>query len=790
MGKTVGRIALGVGLIFAAATGLGLVASAAAIGAATAGSTVLALKVALAAGASLTIGGVGNALRGNPGTSLTAFDPKAINADPAAPRKLVFGRTAFPIDLRYFEPSGTDQEYIDYIFALAAHKSDAIESIYIEEDLAWTAGGGAQGKYAGYLTVEVITEAGPSAFHTVNAGATWGANTRLTGCTTMKVRVKRSDNSKTSQSPFASGVNGRWAVIGRGMPVYDPALDSTVAGGSGSQRSNDNTTWAYTVSSVARGNNPALQLLSYLLGWRIGGVVSVGCGMPADTIDLASFATAAALCDESIALAGGGTQRRFEAGRAFSDSDDPLGVVAVLLQSMNGELVDDGGRLALRIAVNDLTAAATLTDDDFVGGYVWRPEPVISQQYTLVRGRYSQPDAPSLFGLVDYPEVAIPRTSLAPRPLVIELSAVQDQRRAERIAKQAAQRSLFQGEFAVTLGIRGWLLRRNMVVAIDTNVRGWTNKLFRVRSLGFNEDGTINATFRPEDASIYAWDADESAVVTPVGRTVFDMRKAASWLMAGIEPGADVTALASPSLDAMPGQVFQADYLGMLAAGQLPRNVQATRRRGADIVSDSTTWSIEAVNCTATISAAGLVSITAVGSTGRATVISVRDGVEMRTTFDVVVQRAAAPATGGSGGGTSVSVTSFTQSPTGSAWTDITGDLTVTTGTSGDVSLAAPLEFFPNISFPPNGFYTYGASLRWRRETSPGVWAVVGSDASETSEAFVERDIGVTIAQSNGSITCNRTATGLGAATTHKFRLQGSTVDATFFIGGASAVGS
>lgn len=538
MGKVLKPIAIIAAVAVNVIPGVGQFLSATALGAIGSGAIIGATTLfGLSAAASLLSGG-------RAGASLTPFDPKSINPDPAAPRKLVFGRTTFPVDLRYAEPSGTNQEFIDYVFALAAHKSDAIESIYIEDDLAWTAGGGAQGKFAGYLTVEVILEAGSGAFHTVNAGTTWGSNTRLTGCTTMKVRVKRSDNSKSSQSPFASGISGRWSVIGRGIPVYDPAQDSTQPGGSGSQRANDNTTWAYS-SGTTRGNNPALQLLTFLLGWRIGGRVSVGVGLPADTIDIASFATAAALCDESVALAIGGSHRRYEAGRAFSDSDDPLGVVRVLLDSMNGELVDDGGRLSLRLAVNDLTAAVTLTDDDFVGGYEWRPAAPIEQQYTVVRGRYSHPDAPSLFGMVDYPEVDIPRTSLAPRPLTLELSAVQDQRRAERIAKQAAVRNLYQGTFAVTLGVRGWLLRRNMVVAVNSNVRGWTNKLFRVRSITFNADATVNVTLREENAAIYAWSASESALVTPVTPVVFDSRAAASWLMADIAPGANLTAPAN-----------------------------------------------------------------------------------------------------------------------------------------------------------------------------------------------------------------------------------------------------
>lgn len=548
MGKPLRIIALIAAAALMFVPGVGNAVGAFIIGssAAAGGSALLGTIVVGAITAGLGIYGLG-ALRGA-GASLSAFDPKSINADPAAPRKLLLGQTAIPVDLKYAEPSGTDQEFVDYIFALAAHKSTSIDIIYIENDLAWTAAGGAQGKYVGYLTVEVILEAGPGAYHTVNAGTTWGSTTRMTGSTTMKVRAKRSANSKNSQSPFSSGIAGRWAVIGNGIPVYDPARDSTVAGGSGSQRANDQTTWLYTASGVTRGNNPALQILTYLLGWRIGGQISVGVGLPADTLDVASFAVAAALCDEPVALSIGGTQRRFETGRAFSDADDPLAVIGELLKGMNGELVDDGGRLALRVSVNDLVYPVALTDDDFVSGYAWQPTGPIDQQFTVVRGRYSEPTPTSLYSMVDYPEVAIPRTSIAPRPYTLELSVVQDQRRAERIAKQTAQRNLYQGIFNVTLGVRGWQLTRNQVVAVTSNARGWTGRLFRVRSMTFNPDATIEVTLREEDASIYAWDQNESTLVTPVPPVVFDSRNAASWLMADIAPGADVTRTVLPAL--------------------------------------------------------------------------------------------------------------------------------------------------------------------------------------------------------------------------------------------------
>ena len=59
--------------------------------------------------------------------------------------------------------------------------------------------------------------------------------------------------------------------------LYDPRMDSTVAGGSGAQRADDQTTWVWDDDAC---RNPALALLFYLLGWRINGELAVGKGIP------------------------------------------------------------------------------------------------------------------------------------------------------------------------------------------------------------------------------------------------------------------------------------------------------------------------------------------------------------------------------------------------------------------------------------------------------------------------------------------------------------------------------
>jgi hypothetical protein len=182
-----------------------------------------------------------------------------------------------PLDLRYHEASGTDQEFIDYIIALAAHKVASIDEIYFEEKLAWTALGGVTSRYSGYLTVTTRTEGTAGNAIPINAGTVWDSSCRLTGCAYVRIRIKRSGNTKKTESPLVQGLPSRVTIIGEGAPLYDPRLDSTVPGGSGSHRANDQATWGAYAGSDDH-DNPALQLLWFLLGWKINGKLSVGAG--------------------------------------------------------------------------------------------------------------------------------------------------------------------------------------------------------------------------------------------------------------------------------------------------------------------------------------------------------------------------------------------------------------------------------------------------------------------------------------------------------------------------------
>lgn len=508
---------------------LGIITGAILIGAAivTGGGSLglLGLTVSkgalIAMGATLALSNVSTLLMG-PKVPSSQTDRLNVTLDPTTPRKAVFGTTAMNLDLRYHEASGTNQEYIDYIIALSAHKVKSINQVWFDEQLAWSATGGISATYAGYLTVDTITEGSASSYFTVNSGTKWGSAQRLTGCAQVKIRIKRSGSSSSQQSPLANGLPSRVTIIGDGALLYDPRKDSTVAGGSGTHRANDQSTWGnYTNADDT--DNPALQLLWFLLGWRINNQLSIGCGVPPARIDLPSFITAANICDENVTLATGGPQKRYRTSGTISDSDDRMSIISTFLSCMNGSLRDNNGKLSLTVIKNDLADyVLTFDDSDVLDEFEWNQTRGLNESYNKARGRYVDPSPNSLYQLVDYPEIGFTSPDGIDRVMTLDLPYVEDGRRAQRIAKQVLQRNQYKGMFSATFTAKAQGCSVGEVVRLTFPPLGWTNKLFRVVSQEIGFDGRVPMALIEENAAIYAWDAEDSAPVSPNAPTVYD----------------------------------------------------------------------------------------------------------------------------------------------------------------------------------------------------------------------------------------------------------------------------
>lgn len=533
-------VTAGAGL--AIAGGLSLAGGIGAVGAIVG---ISASTLFLAAGA-LSIGAT--LLQKKPAVPSSQTDRLSASIDPRAYRKTILGSTAMATDIRYQEWYGSNQEFCAWIVALASHRIESMDQVWLNDDLAWTKTGGAQGKYAGYFSVPDVVLEGSAQTIVVGSSGKWNGSRRLTGCAYAHFVFRTTGLSKKAESPFSSGIPGRITIIGKGAMLYDVRRDST-AGGSGPMRADDQSTWRYITDDGADiGENLALLILRVLLGGRINGKLATGCGLPAKRINLASFLIAANQCDEivnrshsgqvvtdenGVAVTDGGAvsgEPRYRGAGVLSEGDDPRTILDALCAACNGRLRDTQGRLSLIIMHNDLAIAAVddgLNADDVVGPFTFNPDPSMDQTPNVVRGRYTDASANSLYQLLPYPDVSIPTNHGIERVMSLDLAVVESPSQAQRIAKQALQRRQYDRTFTAPFDIRAWKYPVGAVVPFTFPQLGFVRQLFRVAEQEIGPGGVCNMTLSFETEEIYRWDADDRAPVRAAQAIIYDPTKAA-----------------------------------------------------------------------------------------------------------------------------------------------------------------------------------------------------------------------------------------------------------------------
>jgi hypothetical protein len=509
--KTVASIGLAIGALALA----GPLGGALAFGIAGFGATAtLVTATTIIAGIGLSLGAVfiGKELGLNKAGKLNAasIDRLTANLDGQASRKMIVGETAMATDVRY-QFQSSDGEYLTWVVGCACHAVESIGELWLDAKKAWDSSAAVTSAFSGYLTVTAETEGVSGSGHAIDSN--WTADASLTGCAYLILKFKLTGNSKKAESPFSQSVPTRLTIVGKGMKLPDLREDGVDAA--------DQSTWDWF--DDGSGNNPAWQLLAYLIGWRINGEVSVGCGLPSSRLDLDSFTTAANLCDESVTLAGGGTQPRYRSAGIIGDDEDPGEVMDRLCATMNAVLRDDGGRLALIVEHDDLDDpdAISLGADDILGNESWKPVPDTPIP-NIVRGRWTDPSDNSLYQLSVPVEKRLTSVDGINRVFPFDAPMVQDAAQFQRLLKQKLQRLQYQGEYSFDCGVRGWLTGLGRIVKMSHPSLGWSDKLFRVKGIGIRQDGRVPLVLVEENAAIHAWDAEDTAPVTPATPTTYD----------------------------------------------------------------------------------------------------------------------------------------------------------------------------------------------------------------------------------------------------------------------------
>lgn len=144
----------------------------------------------------------------------------------------------------------------------------------------------------------------------------------------------------------------------RGAKVYDPRKDSTVPGGSGPQRRNNQNTWAFS-------KNPKVIQYNTHIGFRWNGDHVWGGQAEASRLPLEYWFAAMNACDENITKKNGDTINRYEMGAEISLDDRPIEIIREIDKSCDGFTTEYGGTYKTWAGGPGL-AVGTITDDDFL----------------------------------------------------------------------------------------------------------------------------------------------------------------------------------------------------------------------------------------------------------------------------------------------------------------------------------------------------------------------------------------------------------------------------------------
>lgn len=386
---------------------------------------------------------------------------------------------------------GRPDEFFSVVIPLAGHEVDGFEELYFDDITAYAEQGGAlvrqDTQYTDrFVNIEVSRgtadqEAFPTLL-TVTEDEQWTAEHRGRGVAAIH-SIWQWDSE---QETLFGGVPNISALV-RGRIVYDPRT-----------------------MSYAWSDNPALCILDFLRGFDVG-ARRIGVNVSDDEIDYPSFIAAANICDEQVALAAGGSEKRYTLNGTFdlAPGVEPYTIIEEMLTSMAGRLTYIGGRFRLRAASY---VAPTITFDagDLREGFTINTRQPSTQLYNAVRGTFVSPE--DLYNPVSYPA------------LVSELFAEEDGERrfadfdlpfttspstAQRLVQIELNRSRQHIGGTLPLDLSALDVAVGDIIAFDYERFGWAEKEFEVQAVSpiVSDVGLIgfDVTVVETSAAVYDW---------------------------------------------------------------------------------------------------------------------------------------------------------------------------------------------------------------------------------------------------------------------------------------------
>lgn len=495
-------------------------------------------------GISMEAGALAGALTANRGTNITTRQAAAF-------RQIIYGEQRIGGNIVYRSTTGSHHDQYNYVIVIAGHECDSLVNLYLDgRQVFWKGGvgnvtrngvnfGGAadgnthigpDGQHYNFGTL-VYCEAkfGDQARGDVIAGLTandpnWAAGASgspyLGGCTYVYLKIEYDTAMFNGQEPEI-----RFTVRGKNN-IYDPRTGTT----------------GYT-------NNWALIVADVLTDTQFG-LGDTG------SVNAAQLIAAANVCDESVALAKGGTEKRYTCNWHYDNSTTPGDALQTMMPAAAGRLSRIGGEWYVWPAYWQ-GPSFSWDENSLVGEISWTPTRSFRDLFNRVNGTYIAPNYPYndagnlydsngwyygqiqnnfpfAFQPTNYPQYACDVLHGYPADQYLAEDGIQLPReigqpcvlsvaQSQRVAKIMLLRNRQQGSGSLQMSIAAMRMQPCDVMLQTFKAYGWNQKQLEINSFSFQADTSEDAprlygVFGVNETSqtVYEWSATEELTVYDV----------------------------------------------------------------------------------------------------------------------------------------------------------------------------------------------------------------------------------------------------------------------------------
>ncbi len=438
---------------------------------------------------------------------------------------VVYGTRKVGGNVVFVETSGTDNQYLYMAVVLSEGEINSVETLFVNNHQVTLSGSLTDG------TQRTVTSADANFFDTENTNSlitvqahlgtdtqtsssllgevsSWTSNHRLQGLAYLALRFEWNAEKFGSLPRVQATIKGR--------KVYNPNLDSTVTGGSGSHRADTSTTWEYS-------DNPILQLLDYLRNDRFG----MGITNSYFDSNFADWQTATDVCDADITpFSGASAIDLLDSHIVVDTSRKAINNVKEFVKGSRSYLNFSSGKYNILVESTG-SASITLTEDNIIGGISIQSKNKNSR-YNRVIVTFINPDKNFQTDTVQFPPVDETGLDSADQhatmktedgELLLEgrfdYTMITNAHQAQEMAEIILRRSRSSLDISLRADGTALDLAVGDIVNVTHATPGFSAKPFRVQRISINADHTVSIQCSEHQDSFYTFGTQQALPTIP-----------------------------------------------------------------------------------------------------------------------------------------------------------------------------------------------------------------------------------------------------------------------------------